>query len=133
DCEFMFECRWLPGDDPQRLVSSVADYAATLLQEMRQIAPEADIVIEPTVYSPAFESDPESEIRRYAASLCGCEGGAGVAYTTEDGLFSQAGMPCVVLGPGSIEQAHRPDEYVEIAQLQACLDWLDALTNKLIK
>ncbi|MEN3032120.1 acetylornithine deacetylase [Chromobacterium amazonense] len=133
DCEFMFECRWLPGDEPQRLVASVADYAETLLVEMRQVAPEADIVIEPVVYSPAFESDPASEIRHYVASLCGCEGGTGVAYTTEAGLFSQAGMPCVVLGPGSIEQAHRPDEYIEKTQLSACFDWLGALTSKLIK
>ncbi|AUH51141.1 acetylornithine deacetylase [Chromobacterium sp. ATCC 53434] len=133
DCEFMFECRWLPGDDPQRLVSSVSDYAANLLLEMREVAPEADIVIEPAVYSPAFESDPASAIRQYVASLCGCDGGSGVAYTTEAGLFSQAGMPCVVLGPGSIEQAHRPDEYIEASQLQACYDWLGALANKLIK
>lgn len=133
DCEFMFECRWLPGDDPQRLVASVSDYADTLLAEMRAIAPETDIAIEPCVYSPAFESDPDSDIRRYVASLCGCEGGAGVAYATEAGLFSQAGMPCVVLGPGAIEQAHRPDEYIEIAQLRACYDWLGELACKLIK
>ena len=133
DCEFMFECRWLPGDDPQRLVASVADYAASLEQEMKAVAGEAQIRIEPVVYSPAFESDSSSSIRRYVASLCGCEGGAGVAYTTEAGLFSQAGMPCVVLGPGSIEQAHRPDEFIEVAQLQACYDWLGRLADELIQ
>ncbi|UTH73915.1 acetylornithine deacetylase [Chromobacterium sp. IIBBL 290-4] len=133
DCEFMFECRWLPGDNPERLVESVRDYAATLLLEMREVAPEADIQFEPAVYSPAFESDPDSSIRVYVESLCGCAGGDGVAYTTEAGLFSEAGMPCVVLGPGSIEQAHRPDEYIELAQLQACYDWLGLLSDKLIR
>ncbi|MBX9346729.1 acetylornithine deacetylase [Chromobacterium vaccinii] len=132
DCEFMFECRWLPGDDPQRLVASVADYAATLLHEMRAVAEEAEIEIERVVYSPAFEAEPDSDISRYVHSLCRCAG-EGVAYTTEAGLFSEAGMPCVVLGPGSIEQAHRPDEFIEASQLQACYDWLGLLTNNLIK
>lgn len=131
DCEFMFECRWLPGDEPERFVASVADYAATLLLEMRAVAPEADIVIEPVVYSPAFESDPASAIRQYVGRLCACADGAGVAYTTEAGLFSKAGIPCVVLGPGSIEQAHRPDEFIEISQLQACHDWLGLLADEL--
>ncbi|AXE32773.1 acetylornithine deacetylase [Chromobacterium phragmitis] len=132
DCEFMFECRWLPGDDPQRLVASVTDYAASLLVEMRAVADEAAIDIERVVHSPAFEAEPDSDISRYVSCLCHCEG-RGVAYTTEAGLFSEAGMPCVVLGPGSIEQAHRPDEFIEIAQLQACHDWLGLLTNNLIK
>ena len=132
DCEFMFECRWLPGDDPQRLVASVTDYAANLLQEMQAVAEEAEIEVERVVYSPAFEAEPDSDISRYVHSLCHCAG-EGVAYTTEAGLFSQAGMPCVVLGPGSIEQAHRPDEFIEISQLQACYDWLGLLTINLIK
>jgi acetylornithine deacetylase len=58
-------------------------------------------------------------------------GGKGVAYTTEAGLFHQAGIPCVVLGPGSIEQAHRPDEYIETSQLLACQDWLRRLCAEL--
>ncbi|MCD5363912.1 acetylornithine deacetylase [Chromobacterium aquaticum] len=131
DCEFMFECRWLPGDSPERFVDSVKDYAATLLLEMREVAPEADVQIQPVVYSPAFESSEDSAVRRIVARLCGCDGGKGVAYTTEAGLFSEAGIPCVVLGPGNIEQAHRPDEYIEIEQLRQCLAWLRRLGDEL--
>lgn len=131
DCEFMFECRWLPGDGPERFVSSVRDYAATLLLEMREVAPEAEIEIEQVVYSPAFESSENSEVRRTVARLCGCDGGKGVAYTTEAGLFSEAGIACVVLGPGNIEQAHRPDEYIEIEQLERCVAWLRRLGDEL--
>ncbi|OQS39386.1 acetylornithine deacetylase [Chromobacterium haemolyticum] len=131
DCEFMFECRWLPGDGPERFVSSVRDYAATLLLEMKEVAPEAEIEIERVVYSPAFESSENSEVRRTVARLCGCEGGKGVAYATEAGLFSEAGIACVVLGPGNIEQAHRPDEYIEIEQLERCVAWLRRLGDEL--
>ncbi|MDF0606194.1 acetylornithine deacetylase [Neisseriaceae bacterium TC5R-5] len=131
DCEFLFECRWLPADSAERFILSVKEQAKSLLLEMRTIAPEADIVIEQVVHSPAFESQAGSAVREYVSQLCGCEGGKGVAYSTEAGWFSQAGIACVVLGPGNIEQAHRPDEYIEIAQLQACYDWLGRLATAL--
>ncbi|WP_293764217.1 acetylornithine deacetylase [uncultured Aquitalea sp.] len=131
DCEFTFECRWLPGDDPQRFVASVRDYADTLLLEMRSVAPEADISIEPRVFCPAFESGEDNAVLGYVEKLCGGKNGQGVAYTTEAGVFHAAGMPCVVLGPGSIEQAHRPDEYIETDQLLACCDWLQRLAEEL--
>ena len=133
DCEFTFECRWLPGDDPQRFVDSVRDYADNLLLEMRQVAPEADITIASRVYCPAFEATPDSEVLHYVEKLCACQGGDGVAYTTEAGVFHAAGIPCVVLGPGSIEQAHRPDEFIEESQLAACFDWLARLTAELCR
>ncbi|BAK77253.1 acetylornithine deacetylase ArgE [Pseudogulbenkiania sp. NH8B] len=127
DCEFVFECRWLPGDQPERYVDSVRDYASNLLEEMRAVAEESDITIEPTVYCPAFEAVPESAVMQYVETLTGCCQGEGVAYATEAGLFHQAGMPSVVCGPGSIQQAHRPDEYVEVEQLYACSEWLARL------
>ena len=127
DCEFVFECRWLPGDDPGRFLRSVHAVADTLRAEMRAVAPEADIIIEERVHCPSFEADPASEPMRLVGHLCGhCEG-TGVAYSTEAGLFQQAGMPAVVCGPGSIKQAHRPNEVIEIAQLDACDAWLGRL------
>lgn len=132
DCEFVFEMRWLPGDRHERFVSSVQEYATVLLAEMRQVAPEADIVFEQLVNCPPFEYSPDSEITRHVDALCaGCHHDA-VAYTTEAGRFHEAGIPCVVCGPGSIEQAHRPDEFVSEAQLAACDAWLDQLFLRLI-
>lgn len=133
DCEFVFEMRWLPGDRHERFVSSVQEYATVLLAEMRQVAPEADIVFEQLVNCPPFEFSPDSEITRHVDALCaGCHHDA-VAYTTEAGRFHEAGIPCVVCGPGSIEQAHRPDEFVSEAQLAACDAWLDQLFLRLIR
>lgn len=128
DCEFVFECRCLPGDNPERFVSSVRDYADSLLLEMREVAPEAAITIEPLVLCPPFESQSESEVMGYVSRLCPCCEGSGVAYTTEAGVFNAAGISCVVLGPGSIEQAHRPDEYIEREQLSLCIEWLQRLS-----
>lgn len=131
DCEFIFECRWLPGDRHQRFVDSVRDYAAVLCAEMQTIAPEADISFEQLVDCPPFESDPDSAVRRHVEALCQCCGGEAVAYTTEAGRFAEAGIPAVVCGPGSIAQAHRPDEFVAISQLDECVAWLQQLTARL--
>lgn len=131
DCEFVFECRWLPGDNHQRFVESVTAYAQTLIGEMRQIAPEADIVLEQLVDCPPFESPQDSTVCAHVMSLCGCHDGDAVAYTTEAGRFAEAGIATIVCGPGSIEQAHRPDEFIDGAQLVLCDDWLRRLTQRL--
>jgi acetylornithine deacetylase len=54
-----------------------------------------------------------------------------VSYATEAGHFQRAGVPTVVCGPGSIDQAHKPDEYVSLIQIQACLNFLQNLTGEL--
>jgi acetylornithine deacetylase len=54
-----------------------------------------------------------------------------VSYTTEAGLFEEAGVPAVICGPGNIAHAHAPDEYVAVAQLEACLAFLDGLAARL--
>lgn len=131
DCEFVFEIRWLPGDMHERFVESVRDYAGILLQEMQEVAPEAAITFEPLVNCPPFQSDAGSDIRLQVESLCGCAGDA-VAYTTEAGHFQSAGFPAVVCGPGDIRQAHRPDEFVTLDQLEACSQWLDRLVQRSI-
>ncbi|WP_028534286.1 acetylornithine deacetylase [Paludibacterium yongneupense] len=131
ECEFVFECRWLPGDRHQRYVDSLRDYAATVLGEMREVAPEADIELEALVDCPPFEADAASRVMALVDTLCGGVEGQGVAYTTEAGRFHEAGIPCVVCGPGAIEQAHRADEYIEGEQIETCCRWLQTLTRLL--
>jgi acetylornithine deacetylase len=127
DCEFVFECRCLPGDQLSRYLTSITDYAKELLLEMRQVAPEAAITFEQLVDCPPFETPENSALTAYIAELCQGESELAVAYTTEAGRFAAAGFPSVVLGPGSITQAHKPDEYIEHSQLEACSVWLDRL------
>jgi acetylornithine deacetylase len=133
DCEFVFECRWLPGDQLDRHLGSIYEYAHILLEEMRAIAPEADIRFEQLVDCQPFETESKSVLMDYIAELSAGMAQQAVAYTTEAGCFSAAGFPCVVIGPGSIEQAHKPNEYIEISQLNACRDWLSRLTKILCR
>jgi acetylornithine deacetylase len=133
DCEFVFECRWLPGEKLDHYLLSIYDYAQTLVQEMRQVAPEAQISFEQLVDCQPFEHQPQSALMDYISELCAGQPHQAVAYTTEAGCFAAAGFPCVVVGPGSIEQAHKPDEYIAAEQLEACSDWLTRLLDILCR
>ena len=75
---------------------------------------------------------PDSEALKLVAELTGANTTDVVCFGTEAGLFQEIGIPTVVCGPGSIEQAHKPDEYVEIDQLDQCLDMLEKLKRKLV-
>ncbi|TIC86945.1 acetylornithine deacetylase [Crenobacter intestini] len=132
-CDFIFECRWLPGDDPQHFYRQVAAEAERLQQEMRMTAPESAIAFESLVHCPAFESGEHNPLRDWLTAQGEHGSGLGVAYTTEAGHFSRLGVPAVVCGPGSIEQAHKPDEFVERSQLALCDRWLDRLAAQLIE
>ena len=133
NCTFIFECRWLPGDRLERYLDSVYEYAQTLLVEMRRVAPEARISFEQLVDCQPFEVEPQSILMDYVAELCAGQPEQAVAYTTEAGCFASAGFPCVVIGPGSIKQAHKPDEYISADQLEACSAWLDRLLGILCR
>jgi acetylornithine deacetylase len=78
-----------------------------------------------------LEKVPDSAAVALARQLLGDQPTSVVSFGTEAGIFQAAGIPSVVCGPGSIETAHRPDEYVEISQLEACLEMLTALTTHL--
>jgi len=74
---------------------------------------------------------PRSEAVALALELTGTRRTHAVSYTTEAGLFEQAGCPSVICGPGNIAQAHAADEYVSIAQLEACMAFLAGLADQL--
>jgi acetylornithine deacetylase len=73
----------------------------------------------------------ENAARDLVMSLTGANGTDVVSFGTEAGIFQQLGMAAVVCGPGSIEQAHKPDEYVAISELAACIDMLEGLAERL--
>ena len=74
---------------------------------------------------------PYNEARALVAPLTGCDGEDVVSFGTEAGLFQELGASAVVCGHGSFAQAHTPDEFVTVSQLNACLDMLDGLKVKL--
>lgn len=119
-CEFQFEARTLPGVEPERLYREVQDFAATLLPEMRRVEPDAAIDFEWLASAPGLSMQESDAIVQLAAALARTRPNGAVSYGTEAGLFQQAGIPTVVCGPGSIEQAHRPNEFVSLDQLAKC-------------
>ena len=103
----------------------------TLLPAMRAVAPEADIVTETVGEVDGLIPVEPNAAKALVAELTGQTGAGLVPFGTEAGIFQALGMSAVVCGPGSIEQAHRPDEYVTLDQLARCLAMLDRLCARL--
>ena len=87
--------------------------------ELKARAPEAGVRVERRSLTPAFAPEADGGAERLARTLSGDNGPARVvAYAAEAGQFQGAGFSTVICGPGSIDQAHQPDEYIEVAQMQ---------------
>jgi acetylornithine deacetylase len=131
-CEIRWQIRGLPSADADVVPGKLAAFAEkSLLPQMRKVAPEASVEIESQTSVPAFLAAPQSDAVALAMVLTGANRTSGVSYATEAGLFEKAGCPAVVCGPGDIAQAHAADEFVPIAQLEACLKFLGDLTERL--
>jgi acetylornithine deacetylase len=131
DCEFDFEYRPLPGEDVAALTAELREFAATkLLPEMRAVQPDTDIVIEELSAAPALSTAIDAEVTQLAAALTGANVTTKVAFGTEGGLFQAAGIPTVICGPGSIDQAHKPDEFVALDQIARCEAFLRRLIDR---
>ncbi|MEM9427898.1 MAG: acetylornithine deacetylase [Pseudomonadota bacterium] len=123
-----FEFRAIAADDPHDLTAEAVAFAeGTLAPAMRRVTTEAGIAFETLSEAPGLDTPPETGIVTYAKSLAGRNGHRKVAFGTEAGLFAEAGIPSVVIGPGDIARAHKADEYVEIAELEACGRFLSRL------
>ena len=132
ECEFDFEVRALPGYDATHVADELHAYAQTqLLPKMRAVNDGTDIRFEPLSAYPGLATPPDSDAARLLARLCGSKEFGTVAFGTEGGLFHQAGIPAVVCGPGSMDQGHKPDEFVTVAQIAGCDAMLARLADYL--
>jgi acetylornithine deacetylase len=121
ECTFDFEFRLLPGEDPDAGIGELRAFAENrLLPEMRAIRPEAAIEFEELSGFPGLDTADDAEVTHLVAALTGANGTAKVSFGTEGGLFQQAGIPTIVCGPGSIEQAHKPNEFIHLDQIAQC-------------
>ena len=127
DAEFRYEFRNLPTADAARMQKEVADYASRTEVAMKKVAPDAGFSFETICEIPSFLSSADEPVTRLAQRLAKESRTTLVAFGTEAGLFKNAGIPTVVCGPGSITQAHQPDEYVTLEQLARCEEFLRGL------
>ena len=119
ECVFIFDLRAAPGVDARKVLQPVFDLARRLDAELKARAPEAGVRLEQRSMTPPLSPDPGGAAEALARRLAGDNGPARVvSYAAEAGQFQQAGYSTVICGPGSIEQAHQPDEYLEVSQLQ---------------
>jgi acetylornithine deacetylase len=119
ECMFAFDLRCPPGVDPRQVLESVFELAERLDAELKARAPEAGVRIESRSSTPPLRPDAEGSAELLARRLAGDNGPARVvSYAAEAGQFQEAGFSTVICGPGSIEQAHQPDEYLEVSQLE---------------
>jgi acetylornithine deacetylase len=132
ECEFDFEVRALPGYDATHVADELHAYAQTqLLPKMRAVNDGTEIRFEPLSAYPGLVTPPDSDAARLLARLCGSNEFGTVAFGTEGGLFQEAGIPTVVCGPGSMDQGHKPDEFVTVAQMAGCDAMLARLADYL--
>jgi acetylornithine deacetylase len=130
DCEFDFEFRYLPSEDPAVLFGEVERFARErLLPEMRAASAAAGFEFEELSGMAGLDMRTEDEVTRLVMQLSGANGTGKVSFGTEGGLYQQFGIPTIVCGPGSIEQAHKPDEWIEIEQLGAAERFMDRLLD----
>lgn len=127
DAEFRYEFRELPTADVAAMQAEVRAYAKSLEPAMKKVAPDAGISFETICEVPSFLGSASDPVTRLAQRLSGEQGTTLVAFGTEAGIFKQSGIPTVVCGPGSIVQAHQPDEYVSLEQLGRCEAFLRGL------
>jgi acetylornithine deacetylase len=117
-CQFYHEVRVMPGDE----TDYVALYKARIAEleaEMKAIAPETGITLEITSQTPPLAPEPHGEAEALSRRITGDNGSHVVSYGTEGGLFQAENWSTVVCGPGNIAQAHQPNEFISIEQLEA--------------
>lgn len=129
DAEFRYEFRDLPTADARAMQEQLLAHARSLEPAMRKVAPDAGFRFETICEIPSFLGSAEDDITHLALRLAGEQRTTNVAFGTEAGLFKNAGIRTVVCGPGSIEQAHQPDEYVSLEQLLRCQAFMEGLAQ----
>ena len=127
ECTFNWDMRLLPDADPDEIPARLERFSETLLPEMRAISPDTGIATKRTNIVPGLAPDADSPAEALGLSLTGANGMAAVSYATEAGLFQQAGIPAIICGPGSIDQAHKPDEWIAVSELEACKGFMEKL------
>ncbi|CAA0113574.1 Acetylornithine deacetylase [Starkeya nomas] len=128
DCAIRWNVRGLPGFDEDALLDRFERFGReVVLPKLRETAPEAAITTDFIYKVPPLAPQTGSEAELLALRLAGQNRTYTVAYGTEGGHFQAQGIPTIVCGPGSIDQAHKPDEFIEVAQLRACERFLKGL------
>ncbi|MGB0855300.1 MAG: M20/M25/M40 family metallo-hydrolase, partial [Pikeienuella sp.] len=131
DCTFSTDIRVTPPETAQGWFDRYCAYAADIEREIQAIRPEARIEVKMRGINPACLQEAEGEAEMLARALTGDNSQNVVSYGTEAGQFQEGGFSTCICGPGSIEQAHQPNEYISVAQFEAGQDFMRKLIKRL--
>ena len=127
-CTFDFEFRHLPCDDPHKVFDELKRYIERDLEpEMHAVQPATGFRFEELSSFPGLDTAESADIVQLARALSGGNSTGKVSFGTEAGLFSDIDIPSVICGPGSIEQAHKPDEWIALEQIALCEQFMQRL------
>jgi acetylornithine deacetylase len=130
-CQVDFEIRNVAVDDAEQILESLRTQALAMSEKMAPSAAKGAIEIVVVSAYPGLDTPQASEAVSFVNSLLGASGTTKVAFGTEGGLFNRTlGIPTVVCGPGSMDQGHKPDEFVSGEQLRRCDEMLTRLLQK---
>jgi acetylornithine deacetylase len=128
---FEWDLRILPGEQRQEIIDEFSDFARGVEAEMRARAAGCRIGVEQLSNAPAFAPAPRNPAADLAKALTGRNAAEVVAYAAEAGQFQEAGFSTVICGPGSIDQAHQPNEYIAVDQVREGAAFLRRLVARL--
>lgn len=131
-CSFLFEIRNIAVEDPKTILNDFQSYCLELVSEMQQVDVNCRIDVEITTEYPGLNTPENAQAVTFVRKLAQSMNQANINFGTEGGLFStHLGIPTVVCGPGSMEQGHKPDEYIHKQQLINCENFMDRLILEL--
>ena len=132
ECTFVWEYRLVPGDSEGEIIDRFEAYARdTLLPRMQAISEVAEIATEERARVRPLVPEDGSPAETLVLALARKNSCGAVSYGTEAGIFQDAGMPSVICGPGSIRQAHKPDEFIALSEVEACTAFMRRLVDHL--
>lgn len=125
DCVFEFEFRHLPTDDPLAMFGEIKAFAEKeIIPQMQEIAADTGVAFQLRSEFPGLDMSDDDEATALVKRLTGANATAKVAFGTEAGLFQNGGIPTIICGPGEVDQAHKPDEFVALDQIALCEDFM---------
>jgi acetylornithine deacetylase len=131
-CEFAFDLRCLPGADPDAVLKPFLLEVERVDADMRRRFPGTSVVARRLIQVPPLAREADSAAEQLVAKLSGDrDPPRAVSFGSEAGMFQWAGMATVICGPGSIAQAHQPNEYIEIDQVEQCVAFMIRLAGHL--
>ncbi len=131
-CTFVTDIRLLPGDSAEGWLTAYKSFIQNeIVPDMLAISPDCRIDVEELANVPGLQEETDGRAEMIARRLTGDNARNVVVYATEGGIFQNHGLSTVVCGPGSIDQAHQPDEYIELSELERCAAFLDSLVRGL--